>query len=73
MELTEVLRDLSVRKVNSSESNETLTVLEVPLEDLNYFTLHPVLTYCYLTVMSVSTLVGLVGNILVSSIMVYHT
>lgn len=36
------------------------------LRGLDYFELHPVLTYCYLVIMSVSTAFGVIGNLLVS-------
>ena len=70
MDIIAALRERVVDVVTGGDdvnsSSRDAGVLTERLQDLDYFKLHPSLTIIYLLVMSVSTLFGLVGNILVS-------
>ena len=73
MDILAVLRDANrpsgIQTVvgNGSYNNTPLVPAVERLEDLDYFKLHPALTWCYLIVMVVSTVMGLVGNVLVGT------
>ena len=61
MEFEELLQDVELNSTNVTFQDGT----DLKLEDLRYFKTHPYISWAFLILMIVSTVVGNIGNILV--------